>query len=294
VKYPYERFLRFLVSRKVPVNHTLERYGLPPAGDMWFALCRSNLRASAPYAIQQYIDSRDEVLSFREGVLEWAQEEKIYPLWAMQAEFESVTSPALNLAFRLFTNPHSRAVLGMLLLSRATEKETAAIMKERFDVELDPQAASIYRDIFWDVAMSDRTSWAAFAETLESQEEKNYIAFGLSWPAIEDVRDLLNLDITLDHRMILNQVTAKSYMKFKQHMEQPNQEGAMRWAELAIKAIGTAKAVGSLGAASDKVVNNNERFKGLFSVEPTKSNHPTLADLAGEIGKREPVKAPDK
>lgn len=285
MRYPYERFLRFLVSRKVDVNRTLERYGLPRAGDIWIAECRSNLRATAPYPIVRFLDSDDQSLTLLVGVPEWAEKERFAPLWAMQPEFGKVPPPkAFDLAFKIFVNPHARAVMGMLLLTRASDEEITAIMREQFDDTIPGDALRTYRELFWDVALVGRKSWEPFIANLTTIEERNYIAFGVSSPAIADVRDMLGLEASVDHKTILNQIITRSYLQYKKAMEEPQPEaaGAMRWAELAIKAIGTSKTAGGFGSEAP-VGFTAERFKKLFSVESTKSNHPTLADLTGEV-----------
>lgn len=291
MKYPYDRFLRFLVSRKVHVNTTLERYGLPRAGDIWIADCRSAIRREGPDALRIYIDSPGTELTFRDGVLDWASKEKIFPLWAMQSEFGGAANLDLEFAFRIFVNTHSRGVLGMLLLSRVTDDDIIAVMNERFDMKLTFEVIGLYREIFWDVANVGRAMWHPFCESLPSDEERNFIVFGLNGPKIADVRDMLNLEISLDQRAILSQIINKSYMRYKAEIESPHPNNAIPWAELTLKAIGTAKQVGGLNSADDGKMLPAERFKGLFSVVPTKSNHPTLAELAGEVGRPEPPKA---
>jgi hypothetical protein len=297
VKYPYERFLRFLVSRKLRVNDTLARYGLPRAGDLWVAECRGGFRQSAPFALVNYIDTPNAELTLRDGVLEWAAEEKILPLWQMQPEFKGKPSAELDLAFRLFVNPFTRAVVGMLLMTKTTEVDMLAIVQDQFDVQVSPAALALYKQIFWDISNVGRKQWEVLVPLFETEEEKNYIAFGLQSPTANEVRDLLGMDcLPTDHKQILNQIVAKSYIQYKKAMEEPNPEdaGAMRWAELALKAIGTAKANGGFGATDDAPKTSADRFKGLFTVQPTKANHPTLADLAGEVGRKEPPKAESK
>lgn len=297
MKYPYERFLRFLVSRKIDLNRTLERYGLPRAGDMFPAECRSDLRRSAPYALVQYIDTPNSELVLRDGVLEWATREKILPLWLMQSEFGGKSTPALDTTFRLFINPISRAVLGMLLLSKAREQDAFEIVREQFDVSLDAPTLELYKSIFWDVGLVGRTMWEPFIKTLVSAEEKNYIAFGLTSPSADEIRDLLGMDCAgIDHKTILNQIIAKSYLQYKRLMDEPNQgtQDAMKWAELTLRAITTAKTSGGLGGPDETgPKTGTARFRGLFSVQPDKTTHPTLAQLEGEVGKREPPKLTD-
>jgi hypothetical protein len=295
VRYPYERFLRFLVSRKVDVNQTLERYELPRAGDLWIAECRSELRRSAPFPIARYIDSDSKLIIITDGVLEWADENGFGHLWRMQAEFGSIKAPEeMDVAFSIFVNPHSRGILGLLLLSRATESETIAVVSERCDKALTPKALAIYRKLFWDVSSVSRKAWTPLIANLKTVEERNLITFGLGAPSIDEVRDMFGLDTNIDHKTILNQIVTRSYQQYKAAMNEPQPEaaGAMRWAELAIKAIGTSKNVVPIIDPSDQPLSGKEHFKKLFSVSVTKSKHPTLADLAGEVAlPMEPPKA---
>lgn len=297
MKYPYERFLRFLVSRKVDVNRTLERYELPRAGDMWIAECRSNMRATAPYPISKYLDSSDTHLAITDGVIEWATTERFAPLWKMQREFGSIPAPIdVDVAFKTFVNPFSRALLGLLLLSRATDDETIQVMKERFDLEVTDLVLKRYRDLFWDIGLVSRTSWPTYIEQLSSTDERNYISLGITSPSIDEVRDLIGLESSIDHKTILNQIITKSYNQYRKAMDEPQPEGAgaMRWAELAIKAISASKTA-NFGSQDAPGTVPTDKFRGLFSVQVTKSSHPTLADLAGEVATHEdPSKARGK
>ena len=283
MRYPYERFLRFLVSRKVDVNSTLDRYELPPVGGIWVAECRTYLRDHAPYAIVNYIDSDDDDLSFHDGVLEWADAEGIRPLWEMQREFSG--GPATTVfdeAFKVFVNPCARAVLGCLLLSRATESESRGLMLEQFDVDLSPEAFKIYKTIFWDVAVVGRKSWDRFLEMLKSPEERSYVAYGLCSPTADEIRDMLGMESAVDDEVIVNNIVNRSYQQFKKAMDEPHPEaaGAMRWAELTLKAI-AVKRSGGIGGRGDGPPLGTD-FKSMFSIEVTKSKHVSLADLASQ------------
>ncbi|TAL45887.1 MAG: hypothetical protein EPN91_01300, partial [Salinibacterium sp.] len=152
-RYPYERFLRFLVSRKRDVNRTLERLGLPRAGDLWIADCRKSLREAGSASLRQYLESPEaERLTFRDGVLEWAEREGIRVLWEMQEEFGEVQSKDFDVAWALFSHPTSRGILGMLLLSRASGKEITEIVHDHLGTTLTDAQLTLYRTLFWDIA----------------------------------------------------------------------------------------------------------------------------------------------
>lgn len=289
MKYPYERFLRFLVSRKIDLNQTLERYRLPPVGALWAADCRSNMRKTAPYSIVQYLSSRDPELPLRDGVLEWATKEGFGGLWRMQREFDGPASvPELDLPFRIFSNFASRAVLGALLFSKSTVAEICAIMLEQFDLVVSIPTLDIYKSIFWDITLVSRETWGPLIMTLSTVEERNYLTFGMTAsPTANEVRNMLGMDCNaMDHKTILQQLISKSYLRHKRLLDEDKDEEALKWAELTLRAINTAKTSGGL-LADEGPKTGSARFKGLFSVQPEKTTHPTLADLMGEVSARE-------
>lgn len=289
MKYPYERFLRFLVSRKIDPNQTLERFGLPRVGALWAADCRSSLRKTAPYAIVQYLTSTSPDLPLRTDVLEWATSEGFGLLWKMQREFDGPDSvPELDLPFRLFANPASRAVLGALLLSKCAVSEICAIVHEQFDLTLTVAALELYKSIFWDVSLVSRDTWGTLITSFATVEERNILTFAITGsPTANEFRSMLGMDCTaMDHRTILQQLIATSYIEYKRSREGGKPEDALKWAELALKSITTAKNSGSL-ITDDTPKTGAARFKGLFAVTPEQTKHATLADLMGEVSPRE-------
>lgn len=291
-RYPYERFLRFLVSRKLDANRTLDRLGLPRAGDLWIVECRRNLRQTAPAALRQFLEAPESSeLTFRDGVLEWAETEGIRVLWEMQPEFGAKQSSDFDAVWSLFSHPTSRAIVGMLFLSRASGKEILDIIGANLGAHLTDAQLELYRRLFWDVTQIERAAWGPFTTILKTQEEANYISFGVNAPSADEVRDLLNLDVSgVDHRSIINNIISKSYHQYKRAMESANPEAnnAFTWAELTLKAINTAKAAGGFGPAADaETLGTPERFRKLFSVEPGRMKIPSLADMIGDVGRPE-------
>jgi len=284
VSYPYHRLLIFLVSRKVDVNEALARYGLPPVGGIWLARAKAEIRKNAPHAIVSYLGT-DAPLYSRDGILDWANQKGIYPLWKMQPEFGGGPPPPdLDLAFRIFINPYSRAMMGLLLLSSARNKDISAVAEEKFDISLSGEVLDVYRKIFWDVDAMGRKSWSPFIEDLKTKEEIHYITLGLSSPDINEVREIIGAELVVDHQEIVDHIAGTAYMQYKRAMLEPIPEhaGAFKWAELALKAV-TAKSQLAKNAPpdDDDLLLKGEGFKGLFSVQTTRSSHPTLADLQG-------------
>lgn len=291
MNYPYHRLLLFLVSRKVNLNEALERYGLPSVGGIWIAQAKTRLRKEAPTAIGSYISS-DNPLHSRDGILDWAEENGIYSLWDMQPEFSGGPPPPdLDLAFRIFINPYSRALMGLLLLSTISNKEISRISEKKFDIALPSEVISLYRSIFWDIDAMGRTAWEPFIEELQTKEETHYVTLGLSSPDLDEINELIGAELRANHQDIADHIASTAHMQYKRAMDQPIPEeaGAFKWAELALKAVNAKKQLLKDDTSNDEedLLLKGQGFKGLFSVQTTKSTHPSLADLQGF--KPEPV-----
>ena len=283
MKYPYERFLRFLVSRKANLEEAIDRYGLPRPGVLWEARARASMRESAPLGLIRYWDDEEQpYVIARGGILEWAEDEGFRCLWEVQREFGQPTPPPeLDQALRIFVNPHARGVMGLLMLSRVTQDTVVEIMEERFNIELDANTIPLFRELFWDIGIVPRSQWGKFAKSLLTAEERHLIGMGLSNPREDDVRDILEMELVLDHSQVVDQIVMRSYRQFKLAMDTPNPEmsGAIRWADLALKAINTNRGT----VTQDDLSPGGSGFTGLFSVEISKSSHPTLAELQGHV-----------
>lgn len=284
MKYPYERFLRFLVSRKIEISPLIEeRCRLPRVGDLWVADCRRSLRDTAPHAIAQFIDSADDTLAFQAGILDWADSEGFGDLWRMQPEFGATPAPPeFDLAYRLFVNQHARGMLGCLLLSKATDKEIHSLLLDHLGITVSDPALTIYRRVFWDVTQLSQKGWSDFSQRLIG-DERSIVSFGIGSPTADEIRAMLGLQTVHSDEQIVNTIASKAYMQFCQAMDQPLPEaaGAMRWAELALKAVGTKKSAGLIGPKAD--AGPNVDFHNLFSVKAEKSAHISLAQLAGQV-----------
>jgi hypothetical protein len=286
VRYPYERFLRFLVSRKADVNAKLERYGLPRAGDLWIARVRSQIRAEAPHAIAAYLDSTSAELVARHEVLAWAEAEGFRCLWEYQPEFGSIESIDLKSAFRIFVNPYARAVCGMLLLSGADGEEVSSVLDERFDIAITPSSLELYCTLFWDESLLSRDEWPVFIEQLTTKEEQHFISSGLGATSVDQVREVAGVESLVDQTAIINDLLGSAYRQYKQAMRSPHPEsaGALKWHEATLKAWNAAK-VDSREVAKNAVTPTAD-FAGLFSVQVSKSKHISLSELQGTVAER--------
>ena len=192
MRYPYECFLRFLVSRKADVNRVLQRFGLPVAGGLWASNCLSALCSRAPSGVFVYLEE-DMNPADVVGFLDWAETEGFRALWESQKEFGGKTSPELSTAFAAFANAQLRAVVGMLLLSNASPQESSGIMAERFNYPMTVEALEVYRTVFWDVNNVSREAWPKFIDGLETRQEKHYLAIGIQGLTADEIRYQLGL-----------------------------------------------------------------------------------------------------
>lgn len=292
MRYPYERFLKFLVSRKVTVDETIGRYGLSSVGDFWESDCRKSIKNSAPHSVVSHLNSGDQVVTLRDGFLDWAEDEGILPLWATQREFGgSSPSRALDDAIQMFVNPGARAVTGLLLLSKATGQESVELLDSRFGLTVSEEALVIYRDIFWNTETMRDSDWGAFVENIDIREERNFIAFGLNTPSIQNVRLFLGEDDDVTPEYVLKRIMSVAYSQFEAASQQINAEaaGAMRWGEMAIRAIsamGTHKK--AFGGDEAGELTPSE-FQNMFSVRVETIEHVSLADLQGEVAPKTDV-----
>jgi len=285
VRYPYDRLLRFFVSRKVDVNQALERYGLPPVGDLWIAKEQARISKEAPYALAAYMGSKGDELMGREGILDWADGEGFGELWKLQKEFGGgPPPPEIDLSFRVFMNPHSRGTMGLLLLSGIPKDEIEEILQEKYDIEFNEKALEVYERIFWDVSHMGRRGWDDFIPSLRSKHERHSIALGLEGLTPEEIRDLVEVGVTLDPEQITSQIAATAIIQFNKAKKQPIPVGAdiRMWADMALKAAKQLHDIRPKVSESDNEIPSGG-FAGLFSVQISKSSHPTLAELQGEV-----------
>lgn len=277
MRYPYERFLRFLVSRKADVNAALRRIGLPTVGGLWTANCRQSFRDSAPGPIVSYLDTDGaEVPGEMAG---WARQQGFGELW----EAQSGSTPAdLDLAIQLFSGARSRCRLALFLFARATPAEVCGLVAEQLNHELTPTALALYRRLFWDPDLVSRSHWDKFLEAVETKEERHYVALGLSQPSLEKIRMVLGGKLQIEPDDVLRRLMESSLEQYESALRQPIPGmDAIKWGEMAKSA-----AVALSQQAPKKAVENEAPtdFSGLFTVQVTKTRHVTLAELQGQDG----------
>jgi hypothetical protein len=291
--YPYDRFLTFLVSRKVDPGQALSRYGLPYIDRLWVLDCRKRIRDTAPTSVVLHLDSDDDRVLARDGFLDWAEAEGIRSLWEIQPEFGGRPLPEpLNTAFALFINRFSRSVMGLLLLSHVEPDAMIEIVKERLDIGIDQATIGLYTRLFWDHRRVLAKQWPEFTRSLLTKEEQHLITIGYrDQPGLETIRRVLDLKeprVTEDDALANLIKTAHSRYELALQQPDPESGDAFKWANILLKAVTASnmrqKTHGPEGGGLSAV-----DLSGLFSVKVTKSQHVSLAELKGKFVPDEPT-----
>lgn len=285
--YPYERFLRFLVSRKVDLNQTLEKCRLPLVTQLWCDRAEKSLLQGAPHSVESYLlaSGQDRVVA-KDGFLEWANLQGFGVLWETQEEFGGNRNPAVDQAYWMFSQTPIRALLGMLLLSRATEDEICDALEEKFSFSLEEDTIHVYQSVFWDVSLLDPDDWERFIPLLETKEERHFIGVGLSSPSAGMARTAANLKVDVDPEDALTEIlqTSMKYYRIAARSSEPIGHDIQRWADMAMNAIKLIKHGRKLGAAEHETEMPSS-YRNLFSVEVTQTEHPSLSEIKGHISK---------
>lgn len=292
MRYPYERFLHFLVSRKLEPDDTLLAVGLPNVGQLILFEYRAQIRKTAPRGLLLYINSQDTRVRITENLLEWAGEQGYRELWELQEEFGlDRHAKAVDVAFRCFSNQSIRGAIAMLSLGPTPIEDTAQFIADRFEVPIDVPTLELYRRIFWDVTLMSRDAWNQFLGRL-SENERHYLSIAFETPTLTQVRQLLDATPTVDPETVLKSILAHSASRFEAAMKTPRPEDhmAFKWAELTMKAVQQLKKAKPADVAGSEFKNTH--YRKLFAVKPTKTEYATVRDLPGEISPRvEPKKA---
>lgn len=287
MRYPYERFLRYLVSRKANVHRALGRIGLPSVGDLWAPSTLARLCASAPPHIMRYLRAPRGRPVPKEGFLDWATEHEIGLLWRDQPEFRiGEPSPALALAGRLFYSPVMRATLGMLLLAEVGRDDICQIVKERFGIESVDAALSIYEPVYWDFRQTTGALWQDVLGTF-APEERQFYAHGLRWPPprLEELRQLLGLATDDDPEAALKETLAIAKQGLREAVNAPIPEyqNVFKWAALVERTAAQVRKGAKAQLKQGEAAPDPAAAFNLFSVTVDKLPIPTLAELQGEL-----------
>jgi len=289
VRYPYERFITFLISRKIDVSEALERVELPPVGDMGIADRKEKIRKTAPPSLVRYLGQsrNDRELVFRDGILDWASENGILSLWQRQKEFGRKIDLGLEEASNIFLNANARTILGTMLLADASPDEITEVIREQFSIDVDRDILASFKNIFWDVGGMGRKSWEDFIPELYD-DQRQIVALGMRGMKPNDIRYAIGAEVPSDPKDVLQDILTHAHNQFKQAMSSasPGNFGAFRWADLATKvaSVMSSSHLGSFGGDGEEEFPRRG-VEGMFSVVVESPKIVSLDDLDGELSK---------
>jgi len=281
MQYPYDAFVKFLITRKADVNRTLASLGLPELSEK--ELLRKNILAGPlPPSVKSFIDSEENDLSHKEGFLEWAEAHQIRELWEIQPEFmhsdlRTLTRGSNNMkkACDLFADPRKRTALSLLLMREFDVEDIISTFSEHFSYELDEKVITLSQKYFFDFSEMTPTDWHSLFNNLPP-EERDQLAVGREPHSRQFIEHSIGGTPNLTYEEVLNDIMVTSYYKFKALIDQPLMDiMAQRWATMAM-AAGEKKMKYTKGDRSDI----NEDIQMRFTFQETR--FPTLAELATE------------
>ena len=291
MRYPYERFLNFLITRKLDVNECLGRIDLPEVGDMGLADRKERIRETAPPALLRYLKQsrNDRALVFRDGILDWSETQGFRELWERQKEFGRKIVPAVETASNLFLNPNSRTVLGTMLLAETSTEEITEVIREQFSVQIQLEVIQQFTSLFWDVPLMGRCDWEDFLPMLDD-DQRQILALGMRGLASDDIRYAIGSEAPSKPKDVLQDILTHAHHQFRQAMTSANpmSSGAFRWADLATKvanAMSGSRGGGGGFGDDDSAPPPREGAASMFSVVVEPPDIVTLDDLEGEIGR---------
>jgi hypothetical protein len=285
MNFPWERFVRFVISTKADPNTVLRRMRLPTMAWEATVLRRTKLRnAPRPPIVDAWFNGKDAPIAGSEAFLTWARTNEIAELWERRPEFQKPDSD-VEAACRLFCNPGLRTVAGTLLLAGFTKTEIREFVYTQYDVELAERAVWAFGHLFWDQAFLTREDWAALLEDLD-KDQRHLLMLAFSGRKKAYVRCALGGVPEVDYSDILSQITATAHMRFQALMDEPvpDDGAAQAWARLAMTAGEKHKRYG--GGPKKSVAEELQ-----LALRHTDAKLPTLADLG--IGPVTPAKKPE-
>jgi len=278
LNFPYERAIRFLISRKVDVNTALKRLKLPVLEWREEMARRNRLKGGAlPPVVDAYFRSEQVLINGSQAFLAWAQAEEIDELWSRQAEF-SKRNDDLNEACRAFANPALRTVLGLLLMAGFSNDEVIEVIYQRSEFKLTAAAVELFKKLFWDVKVMRKEDWLSLLDDME-KDQRTLLSLAFEGKGRNYIKFALGVVPEVDLRDVLTNIMTKAHMRFNEMLELPdyNEAQAIAWAQLAMKAGEKRK---NSGGGPSRNLSEDLQLQ-LQNDDP---EFPTLAELNASAG----------
>ncbi len=276
MRYPYSLFIKFLISRKADVNKTLTSLCLPPI-DAEERAAHDTPAAPLPRSVEKFFQSQHNIVTAKDGFLDWAEVHGIDELWSVQPEFEDDSDPQsrrdILAACELFADPNKRTSLAVLLLKGFSDEAVSEVFESKFDHKVSAKTLEVARRYFFNFTRLTRADWQHLLDGIPN-DQKAMLHLGLEPHTKEFVQYSVGKLPSLSFDDIMHDIMVSSYYKFKACLNQPlADQRAMQWAKTSM-AAGLNKI--KFGKGDD--VNFEEEMQLRF--EFTEPTFPTLEDLS--------------
>lgn len=235
MQYPYDRFIRFLFSRRANVSGTLESIGLPRLSSEE-TTAKSLSTIDLPEEISRYVRNGGDPKEVP-GFMDQMREIGIQEMWEVQKEFlKDGVGRDMRVAWSIFSDPKLRTAYAVLRLSRFSIDEIKGLFKNQYDITLSPSVEKILKSWFFDFSNMDREDWKCLIRNLDEEQKSKY-RLVLERKPKHAIEFALGQVPNLGYRDVLNDIMATSYSRFKEASEHPLLDSlTMKWAELAMRA----------------------------------------------------------
>jgi hypothetical protein len=272
IRYPFHRYLRFLV---------LEGDGVDDI--------RRHIGAELDYLVPSHKEIEELIFTLVKGRI-------VDDAWRKKCDVEMFLEESLDMTtcHWIVENGPARAAAERLLLEGVNSRHTAQVLTLKFNHQVSEHAVSLFRRGFWDVDTLSKIEFAEYYRAMGSRKPEPPPAplkFRSAYTAWEHGELPDPEELTPDDMVRVIAVDAfMSYNKARSTPVRESQEEARRWASVVLKTAQVSKAVGGRGKGDDK---GQPSLPGLRAeVYFPESHVPTLAELeAGEAGDSAPPPA---
>jgi hypothetical protein len=279
MRYPYDLFIKFLISRKADVNGTLANLDLPELSTKELS-DRNFLAGPLPPSVRGYLKSKINSIKNKKAFIEWAEAHDIREMWEIQPEYKhddlrqlTQRSGAMKKACDLFATANQRTALSLMLMRDFEDEDIIDTFLEHFDVTISNDVLDLSRKFFFDFREMKPTDWHNLFHNL-APEERDKLATAHQGVSKEFIEYSIGKFPKITYEEILHDIMVTSFFKFKALSDQPLMDQlAQRWATMAM-AAGEKKIKYTKGDRTDLGEDIQLRFE--FE-QPT---FPTMAELS--------------
>jgi len=279
MRYPYDLFISFLITRKADVNGTLQSLGLPELTENEL-LSKNLFSGNLPPAVRSYFKSKSDKIASKKAFIDWTESHGIREMWELQPEFIKTShrvlttdSKALQDAFDIFSDPRYRTAMSLLLMRDFDHDDIVSTFLTRFSRVIDHDVITRGQAYFFNFKKMSPRDWRGLLRGV-SPEERNKLLIGREGGSREFIEQTLGVTPSISYEAILNDIMVSSYYKFKNLVDVPLMDPmAQRWATMAMVA-GEKK----VRFTNDSDMDLDEELQLRFDF--TEPQFPTLEELS--------------